>query len=1180
MKNKIKNIRLISIFILLALSIKIINAQESYTILLTGNTSKGTINDKLLEKWQNSYNKSSNISLLMLGNIYNTSKNKFTKDLLKNSKHNLLLVPGEKEWANNSSSGKNTVKSIYNKLSKDYKGKAYMPDAACPGPKEIILSKHLVVILIDTYWWVHKYDRRYNKCDIETDKDVLILIEDAIRRHYDTKHIIIAGHNSLKSYGKSDGYFSFAQSLAMAPYVFYRKIIGARKDNHHPDFKGFRNQMLSILKKYPDIIYASAGDANLQYFSLNKVHHIVSGSIAESSFVKSKFTEFGSSENGFAKLNFSNNGECKLIFTGKKGKLFEKTIYKKTFANLSLKNNISQFPDSMTSKAGSRYNVSKWKYPIKGENYRKIWDTPIKAPIFNLNTAKDGLKVIKRGGGMQTLSLRLEDKKGRQYVLRSLEKNIEPVLPAEMRNTIAVDLVQGQISTSNPYAALVVANLAESAGVYHTNPKIVYVAKDSNFGIYKEEMANQLFIFEERPANNRSDVASFGYSENVVSTFKMIENIFNKKNHSIDADAYIRARIFDIIINDWDRHEDQWRWASFKNGKNTIYKPIPRDRDQAFFLNEGIIGWISARKWLSPRFQKFDEYTENVEGLAFNARLLDRTLLTQSEWSDWQKQIDSLKILLSPEKIDNAVLSFPKEIQHLCANRTAEILKARLNNIEPMAKELYKFLAKEVSITGTNEKDFFEIIVLNDTTLRINQTNSNIKIYSRDFYASETKRIHIYGFDKKDIFEIRGNNKCKIDVLIIGGDKENEIIYNGNKSPKYISIFNKEESELPKTLKKCEIKLYNEQELEYNRKAFKYDIAYPKLYTGYNMDDGIFLGGGAEITRFSRYKQQKYNILTNYAFLTKGFNFSFVKNNIYPLKGIEISLITDIKSSNYVNNYFGMGNETQWQLDKSEIDYYRVRMSEYFINPNFIKIIDKKKQHKIGVGIFYKSTDIELTQDRFISDFSQNGLVSTDILLQTFTGISVNYKLNTIPKYIKKENQFGGSKMFPTKGLQADIKFTQFIGLDANSSDFTKFSGEWISYHSFSNRPRIVYALRLGGEKLFGDYVFYEAAKLGQKDNLRGFRQTRFYGDASVYSNIEARIRIKQFRTYILNGTAGLLLFDDIGRVWVNNESSSTWHNGYGIGLWWSPFDMALLTISHARSKEDNLINVSLNYQF
>lgn len=1186
----LKYVTQINISILLVLNTSVLNAQQSnsFSILITGNTADSHQNSELLKKWQGASEQYENLALLMLGNIYNPEENKFSEEVFFGNKHSVLLAPGENEWANGSSSGKKLIKDIRVKLQEQYKGPVYMPDAACPGPKEVILSDNLVVILIDTHWWVHKYDRRFNRCGLETSEDVIVLIEDAIRRHYPTKHVVIAGHHSLKSFGNSNGYFSFKQNVLEAPYTLYRKILGSRKDNHHPDFKEFRDAMFSILKKYPNIIYVSAGDINLQYFTLDKVHYIISGSMVQTGFVRSNLPEFGSSEKGFARLNFSNEGESSIIFTGINGELFRKTIYTRTFAkNTQQKNIVVQLPDSMTIKASSKYNIPKSGYFWMGENYRAIWDTPVKVPVFNIGTKKDGLYVVKRGGGKQTLSLRLEDKNGKQYVLRSLDKNIGPFLPAALRNTIVVDIFQDQISTSNPYAALIVAKLADYAGIYHTNPEVVYVPDDPNLGIYRQDVAGQLFLFEERPDDDRSDVASFGYSKNIVSTDDMIENILDKGDHFIDSDSYLRARLFDILINDWDRHEDQWRWASFKNDKKTIYKPIPRDRDQAFFVNEGLLTWIAARNWISPVFQDFDEYTENIEGLAYQARLLDRNLLIQSEWEDWQRQIDSLKIFLTPEHIDKAVLSIPKEIQPLNSGKTAEILKARLENLELMARKLYLFLAEEVSITGSNEKDLFEIFVPNDTTISITKyhldkkNKKGIESYSRNFYASKTEKIRIYGFDKKDRFLISGNEKNKIKLSIIGGDGKDEVVYDGNKIPRFISIYDKKSTNLSHTLKRRIKNIYDEEELEYDREAFEYDVVYPSLFMGYNEDDGIFWGGGTIINKFSRYYRQRYKILANYAFLTKSFNFHFSGGNIFPLKHLELSLIADIKSPNYVYNYFGMGNESKLQDEKPDNEYYQIRMKDYYIKTDFVKFLDNNEIHKTGFGLFYKNTNVEETPNRFISDFTQNDLNASALFQHSFSGIYMNYALNTLSKReLKMEEKFGGSNMFRTRGMQLETEIAYFKGLNDDSPDFTKITGDATSYLSFSKRPRIVYALRIGGEKLFGDYVFYEAAKLGQKENLRGFRQTRFYGDASLYLNTEIRIRIKQFDTYFLNGTTGLILFNDIGRVWLDNENSSNWHDGYGVGLWWSLFDIALFNISYAGSKEDNLITFSLNFQF
>src|SRR6476469_9950604 len=76
------------------------------------------------------------------------------------------------------------------------------------------------------------------------------------------------------------------------------------------------------------------------------------------------------------------------------------------------------------SAAGSHFKNNGSRSFWMGSNYRREWNTPVKAPIINLATEYGGLTPVKRGGGKQTKSLRLQDPQGRQYTLRSIQKFI------------------------------------------------------------------------------------------------------------------------------------------------------------------------------------------------------------------------------------------------------------------------------------------------------------------------------------------------------------------------------------------------------------------------------------------------------------------------------------------------------------------------------------------------------------------------------------------------------------------------------------------------------------------------------------------------------------------------------------------------------------------------------------
>ena len=118
----------------------------------------------------------------------------------------------------------------------------------------------------------------------------------------------------------------------------------------------------------------------------------------------------------------------------------------------------------------------------------------------------------------------------------------------------------------------------------------------------------------------------------------------------------------------------------------------------------------------------------------------------------------------------------------------------------------------------------------------------------------------------------------------------------------------------------------------------------------------------------------------------------------------------------------------------------------------------------------------------------------------------------------------------------------------------------------------------MGSEK---DFIkFYHANFLGGKTNLRGFRSNRFAGDHSFYQNTEIRFKLLNIKSYIFNGQTGFFLFNDIGRVWVNGENSKRWHDGYGIGIWLTPFDFTALTVAYNRSDEESLLTFTFKFLF
>jgi hemolysin activation/secretion protein len=95
---------------------------------------------------------------------------------------------------------------------------------------------------------------------------------------------------------------------------------------------------------------------------------------------------------------------------------------------------------------------------------------------------------------------------------------------------------------------------------------------------------------------------------------------------------------------------------------------------------------------------------------------------------------------------------------------------------------------------------------------------------------------------------------------------------------------------------------------------------------------------------------------------------------------------------------------------------------------------------------------------------------------------------------------------------------------------------------------RLTLAGRVGGQKVWGRYPWYEAAFIGGSDSVRGYDRNRFAGDSCAYGNAQAMVPLFTLNL-VLPLRLGVLALADAGRVWVEGESSDRWHSSGGGGI-------------------------------
>ena len=1137
-----------------------------------------------------------------------------------------IFIPGNHDWLRGRKKGWDQMTNQQRWFdSLNNKKITLWPKDGCPGPIEIPLNDQTTLVILDTQWFLHPWNKpgEESDCDAKTPEEVLVLLEDIFTRN-PTKRIVVAAHHPLITYGEHGGTSILKDHIfpltSVRPklyiplpivgsfYPLYRKWLGDIQDTVHPLYQEMIRGLGRALAEHPGSIYVSGHEHSLQSIVKDSTYFIVSGAGAKTTNVKKKkYSRFAASVTGFVKAEIFKSGRVKLKYLQVDADFPEgKTIYLDSLSPLQNLPVTSSQMDSLDFrgktvrvKASDQYRAGIGKQKIFGENYRSAWAQEIDVPVFDLGSEQGGLKILQKGGGMQTLSLRMEDSTGKEFVIRSIEKFPEKAVPEMFRKTFIQDLVQDQISSAHPYAAVVVPSLAEAAGIYHTNPVLVYVPDDPRLGIYRKDFANTLALFEERPAGDWSDMAHFGNSENIISTAKVLEKLAKDNDNQVDQAFVLRSRLFDLWIGDWDRHDDQWRWAGFKSKKGETYRPVPRDRDQTFFVNEGIIPKFWSRKWALPKFEGFDEDIQWPSGLSYNARYFDRSFLTALPEEDWIKTAKDLQTRLTDDVIEKSIKQWPEEIYKLHGDEIIRKLKARRSKLVTYAQSHYKFLARDVDIVGSNKPEQVDVIRQpnGDVQVKVFKLDKDgargKNLYDRLFKFSETKSIRIYGLGGDEKFLITGSSPKSILVRVIGGEgndslKDDSHVRGLGKRTLFYDV--KKANQITSAGETANRTSSDPAVNNYDRKAFKYDRLAPLILGNFNPDDGLFVGAGLyyqkEGFRKIPFKSRHVAVLS-IAPRTNSYNILYRGDftDVIGKWGMEIN--ADIKAPNYVNNFFGMGNETVFDSDIDEnpsydlerpIDFYRFRFEEIKLEAYLTRKIGGFGSLKLGLA----SQEIEIEdtdKDRFINEFATTlpyDLFSED---NNYLGLSWDFTFD-------KRNNI----QVPSRGVMVKIFGRNMAGTDARANNFSSYEGSASIYQSFGLASRVVFAARIGGGLNTGNYEFYQAQILDGKTELRGFRKTRFYGDKKFYTNLEMRIKLLRIRTYLFPASLGVLGFHDLGRVWYEDESgldpsapfgkSNAWHKGWGGGVWFTPFNLAVLSLEAAHSVDGTLGYVRLGFMF
>ncbi|MEE8146291.1 MAG: BamA/TamA family outer membrane protein [Longimicrobiales bacterium] len=799
---------------------------------------------------------------------------------------------------------------------------------------------------------------------------------------------------------------------------------------------------------------------------------------------------------------------------------------------------------------------------------RDLWPLPIEVQVLDLDRYAGGLTILRRGGGLQTTSLRLRGADGRLYTFRSVDKDVARRLDPQLRETVAERVLQDQIGALFPLSAMVVAPLLEAAGVLHPDPTLVVMPRDERLGEFLDEFGGLLGWIEIRPDEGGDGTPGFAGSTRVTGSERFLERIEDEQRNRVNGESYLRARLMDLFVGDWDRHPDQWRWAAFEEGDSVRWEPIPRDRDWALSRIDGF--FISLGRTLLPHYVGFSRDYTSVFGSTWNGRALDRDLLSQLVRADFERVASDLQERLTDEVIMEAVGRLPTSYQETLGAELEDALRNRRDRLLDAALAFYGILSGWVDIFGTDEEDYALVERQPDGALRVavwEATSTGVPrgapYFDRIFVPDETHEVRIFLRGDDDRAVVRGVGSDAVRVRIVGGGSDDTLI---DETDGRGTSFYDDRGDNRFTLARhtyLDESDYDEPEdtesATHQARPRDWGSRWTSLpLIGVNSDVGLFVGETAHRYGYGfRHFPQKTRLDLSSMVNPIQLGFQAGVGFEFPLaRGSVFGRIKAAATNREIRRFFGFGNETVRDRPSAEFRADRSRVSletlvEFRPGPT--------TSFAFGPALWFSSptkeegTFVEAEAPYGFDDFVRVGLLGR---------LTLDTRDN--PVAARRGVRFSVEGRYVPEALDAEAAYG---GLSGTLSASVPLGSAGLS-------------VRVSGEKLWGDFPFFDGAWVGGNSTLRGFSEYRFVGDAAVTASAQLRSPGADFFLF-LPGEVGVMALSDVGRVYLDGEDSDTWHSAFGGGLW-AYFLKPSYTVSlaWARSEEGNKFYLSLGFGY
>jgi hypothetical protein len=833
--------------------------------------------------------------------------------------------------------------------------------------------------------------------------------------------------------------------------------------------------------------------------------------------------------------------------------------------------------DSLTHVLGAEYAAGGLRTLLLGAHWRDAWTTPFTVPVLPLASPSQPWIVLREAGGVHTRKLHLRDAEGRRWLFRAINLDPANVWRPDLRKAIVTRAMQDQVTTQLPFAPVVAASLERRAGLDVAQPRIVALPDSPLLGPFRDRFAGLVGTLAPEVPDDTADAD--GVYRNVVSTYAMLDDLERHAESHVDARAFARARLMDILLGDWDRDAEQWRWRRRSDGGRTTWLPLPDDRDQAFSLFDGVIPSIVERV-LRP-LQGYDSDNPRIIHLTWTGRHLDRRLLSALPPQTWDSLATDILHRLDDDALAEAASLLPATWQESVAPRLLALITRRRAQLRGLAGAYARLLSRTVDVHGSMDSERFAVLRDTDGSVRLTVSAQGTGVlFERRFWPENTDEIRIYAHGGADTVVVTGECDHSIDVRAVGGRGQDVLV-----DSSFVHGWFLDFTPIPRA-EYCTFFYDDDEKTEYvlgpgatfdgratrppETRADRYeplteDRGYrlrlnPRLT--YNSDDGFIIGTGPELTRYG-FRQQPFSwrMAGSAAWASASgkpqLQFDGQYQSIFPDILLHLTLFHSELS---FGRFYGFGNDSERDDDLDDADFYQVGQELVTLHAALRYAATAALTAEMGAA--YRYAEVEAEAGSYLAAHPQYG-----------TGGFRYAEIFGILAYDTREHP-----RLPMRGVYASLRGSYHPVMLDNRRQFADGCVDLRAYLAIHDG--LTLAVRTRVQKIWGRYPFYHAATLGGAALLRGFNRERFAGDASALGSAELRLRVSDIRL-IFPGSWGVLAFTDAGRVFLAGERSQTLHMSFGTGIWGGFADRRLTFSAQAALSPERLaLSISTGFAF